>query len=156
MEDALPGDLRLNKFAQRVENPASNSGLQDATGQNIPGEYQDARWATNTAAIPYIRNEELILIYAEANMMTGNSAEAVNAINIIRNAAAVGDYTGGTSMDELTDEILFQRRYSLWAEAGHRWVDLRRTGRLNADFVDLRDGGNLFTQVARRVTESNN
>ncbi|MEM6633043.1 MAG: RagB/SusD family nutrient uptake outer membrane protein [Bacteroidota bacterium] len=154
--DALPGDTRLNKFAQRVENPASNSDLRDANGQNIPGEYQDARWATNTASIPYIRNEELILIYAEANMLTGNSGEAVSAINIVRNAAGVGDYTGGTSMDELTDEILFQRRYSLWAEAGHRWVDLRRTNRLNDTFVDLRDGGNLFTQVARRVTESNN
>lgn len=156
VEDALPGDTRLNKFAQRVNNPVTNPGLLDANGQSILGEYQDARWPTNTAAIPYIRNEELVLIYAEANAMTGNAAEAVSAINIVRNAAGVGDYTGGTSMDELVDEILFQRRYSLWAEGGHRWVDLRRTGRLNANFVDLRDGGSLFTQVARRVNESNN
>ena len=156
IEDAIPGDTRLNKFAQRINNPASNPGLLDASGQGILGEYQDGRWATNTAPISYIRNEELILIYAEANAMTGNSAEAVSAINIIRNAAGIGDYTGGTSMEELVDEILFQRRYSLWAEAGHRWVDLRRTGRLNADNVDLRDRGSLFTQVARRVNESNN
>ena len=155
IEDALPGDTRLNKFAQRVNNPASNSDLRDASGQAIPGEYQDARWASNTSSIPYIRNEELLLIYAEANAMTGNSGEAVNAINIVRSAAGVEDYTGGTSETELIDEILFQRRYSLWAEAGHRWVDLRRTGRLNETFVDLRDQGRLFTQVARRVNESN-
>ncbi len=155
IEDALPGDTRLNKFAQRVNNPASNSDLRDASGQAIPGEYQDARWASNTSSIPYIRNEELVLIYAEANAMTGNSGEAVNAINIVRSAAGVEDYTGGTSETELIDEILFQRRYSLWAEAGHRWVDLRRTGRLNETFVDLRDQGRLFTQVARRVNESN-
>ena len=155
VEDALAGDTRLNKFAKREQNPASNTGLVDESGQQIPGEYQDARWLTNTAPIPYIRNEELILIYAEANLMNGNTDEAVRAINIIRNAAKVGDYAGGTSQDELLEEILFQRRYSLWAEGGHRWIDLKRTGKLDAAHVDLRDKGVLFTQVARRTSESN-
>ena len=147
IEDALPGDGRLAKFAKRASNPASNSGLI--------GEYQDARWASNTAPISYIRNEELILIYAEANALNGNTDEAVKAINIIRNAWGVGDYDGGTAQDDLIEEILFQRRYSLWAEGGHRWVDLRRTGKLDADHVDLRDGGVLFTQVAPRTSEVN-
>jgi len=149
IEDAEAGDTRLSKFAQRIENPAESADV------DFTGNYQDGRWASNTASIPYIRNEELILIYAEANMMTGNMDEAVNAINIIRNAHGLNDYSGGNSGDEIIDEILHQRRYSLWAEAGHRWVDLRRTGRLNADYVDLRDGGSLFTQVARRTSELN-
>lgn len=155
IEDAAPGDARLAKFAQRVNNPASNPGLQDAAGQNIPGEYQDARWASNTSPISYIRNEELVLIQAEALAMTSNTQGAVDAINVVRNAAGIGDYTGGTTQDELIEEILEQRRYSLWAEAGHRWVDLRRTGRLDAAHVDLRDGGVLFDQVARPVNEGN-
>ena len=79
IEDALPGDGRLSKFAQRVDNPANSASL------TFPGEYQDARWSSNEAPIPYIRNEELILIYAEANLMNGNAAEAVRAVNIIRN-----------------------------------------------------------------------
>jgi len=149
LEDAEAGDTRLSKFAQRIENPAESADV------NFIGNYQDGRWESNIAPIPYIRNEELILIYAEANMMTGNMDEAVNAIDIIRNAHGLDDYSGGNSSDELIEEILHQRRYSLWAEAGHRWVDLRRTGRLNADYVDLRDGGSLFTQVARRTSESN-
>jgi len=149
LEDAEAGDTRLSKFAQRIENPAESADV------DFIGNYQDGRWESNIASIPYIRNEELILIYAEANMMTGNMDEAVNAINIIRNAHGLNDYSGGNSDDEIIDEILHQRRYSLWAEAGHRWVDLRRTGRLNADYVDLRDGGSLFTQVARRTSESN-
>lgn len=155
IEDAIPGDNRLSKFAQRVNNPASNPGLQDAAGQNIPGEYQDARWPTNTASIPYIRNEELILINAEAFAMTNGTQNAIDAINVVRNAAGIGDYTGGTTQDELIEEILFQRRYSLWAEAGHRWVDLRRTGKLDAAHVDLRDGGVIFQQVDRPVNENN-
>ena len=149
IEDAIPGDARLAKFAQRVENPVTNA----TTG--LTAEYQDARWANNTSPIPYIRNEELILIYAEANARTNDPDEAVRAINIIRNVHGIGDYSGATDLDALIDEILFQRRYSLWAEGGHRWVDLRRTNRLTADYVDLRDGGNLFTQVARRTSESN-
>lgn len=147
IEDAAPGDGRLAKFAKRENNPVTNSGLL--------GEYQDARWASNTSSIPYIRNEELILIYAEANARTSNTANAISAINTIRNIWGIGNYTGGSSTDELIDEILNQRRYSLWAEAGHRWVDLRRTGRLNSNYVDLRDGGALFTKVARRSSESN-
>lgn len=155
IEDALEGDARLNKFAERVNNPVQNSGIQDENGNQIPGRYQDARWATNTSPIPFIRNEELILIYAEANARTGNTAEAVNAINIVRNTWGVGDYAGDQDEESLIEEILFQRRYSLWAEAGHRWIDLRRTNRLNENYIDLRDTGNIFTQVARRTSETN-
>jgi hypothetical protein len=53
------------------------------------------------------------------------------------------------------EEILFQRRYSLWAEAGHRWIDLRRTGRLDETHVDLRDGGSIIVQVDRPTSETN-
>ncbi len=155
VEDALPGDARVdNKFFLR-DNPVTNANIQDSNGDNIPGEYQDARWATNTDPIPFIRNEELILIYAEASLMTGNTGDAIDAINVVRNTWGLADYSGGTSTDELMEEILFQRRYSLWAEGGHRWIDLRRTGRLNETYVDLRDGGNLFTQVSRRTSEIN-
>ena len=155
IEDALPNDQRVqNKFFLRDE-PVVNSNIADANGDAIPGEYQDKRWGSNTTPIPFIRNEELILIYAEASLMTSNPTNAVDAINIVRNTWGVGDYTGGTSEDELIDEILFQRRYSLWAEGGHRWVDLRRTGRLNESYVDLRDTGNILSEVSRRTSETN-
>lgn len=155
VEDAIPGDRRLEKVIERINNPVTNPGLKDANGDLLEGRYQDNRWATNTSPIPWIRNEELILIYAEALLMTGDTPGAVNTINIVRNTWGIGNYTGGTSQDELIEEILFQRRYSLWAEAGHRWIDLRRTGRLDAAHVDLRDGGTLFQQVARRTSEIN-
>lgn len=150
LEDALPGDLRVaTKFAERVNNPVSDQGLVDqATGQPIIGRYQDGRWASNTSSVPMMRNEELILIYAEAQARQGG--DALSAINTIRNTWGVGNYTGATDTNSLIDEILFQRRYSLWLE-GHRWVDARRLGRLNE--IDNREGGVIFTQVARRVSE---
>ena len=155
IEDSLPGDQRVrNKFFERAE-PVTSSGLRDNQDGQIPGIYQDKRWETNTTPIPFIRNEELILLYAEAQARSGGTTEAVEAINTVRNTWEVEDYSGGTSLDELIDEILLQRRYSLWAEGGHRWIDLRRTGRLNEDYIDLRDGGTIFTQVSRRTTETN-
>lgn len=148
VEDLLPGDERASKFFQRTT-PATNSG------NPFPGAYQDGRWETNTDPIPFIRNEELILISAEANAMNGSTTPAVNAINVIRNAWGLGNYAGATDQNSLIEEILFQRRYSLWAEGGHRWIDLRRTGKLDAAHVDLRDGGTIFTQVERRNSEIN-
>lgn len=155
ISDALPGDQRVTtKFAKRSILVQNNS-LKDAAGNLLLGEYQDKRWASNTASFTFIRNEELILIYAEAQARVNNATEAVKAINIIRNIWGVGNYTGATTLDALIDEILFQRRYSLWAEGGHRWIDLRRTGKLNATYVDLRDRGNIYTQVARPLAEIN-
>jgi starch-binding outer membrane protein, SusD/RagB family len=155
IEDATPGDLRLGKVARRVNNRVISSDIRDRSQNPIPGEYQDARWRTNTTAVPFIRNEELILIYAEAQARANNTAEATRGINIVRNAWGLPNYAGATTLDALIDEVLVQRRYSLWAEGGHRWIDLRRTGRLNATNVDLRDGGTIFTQVSKRQSEIN-
>lgn len=156
IEDALPGDKRVEaKFAKRILNPVQNPGLRDAAGNALIGEYQDARWATNITPIPFIRNEELILIYAEAHAQQNNAPEAVKAINAIRLKWGLSDYTGATDTNALIEEILFQRRYSLWAEGGHRWIDLRRTGRLNDTYIDLRDRGIIYTQIARPAAETN-
>lgn len=156
LEDALPGDERVeNKFYKRT-NVASHANIKDANGP-IPGEYQDFRWESNTDPIPFIRNEELILIYAEANALKASPdlTEAENAINIIRDTWGLDDYDGNLTAADLLEEIIFQRRYSLWAEGGHRWIDLRRTDKLNSSYIDLRDGGNIFTQLERRSSETN-
>jgi hypothetical protein len=73
--------------------------------------------------------------------MVSNPAEAEAAINILRNAAGLGDVAPG-SVD--VDRILYERRYSLFAE-GHRWIDLRRFGRLDELVID-RPGDNAVTQ----------
>jgi hypothetical protein len=144
-------DLRAkNKFYLRAD-PAINATI----GSEFPGDYQDLRWPTNTDPIPFIRNEELILLYAEAQWMSGNQDEAIRALNNVRNTWNVGDtpITTTSTDDAFTEELLDQRRYSLWAEAGHRWVDLRRLDKLDAAHIDLREGGSIFTQVDRRISE---
>jgi hypothetical protein len=140
VEDAEAGDTRLNKVMQ-VERV-----MQD----ELSGEYLVAVYGSNTAPVSIIRNEELILLAAEANIGSNNSA-AIEAINIIRAAAGLSAYGGETTDAALTTEVLNQRRYSLFGE-GHRWLDMRRYNRLGELPLD-RAGDEVFTQFPRPILE---
>lgn len=144
--DAEPGDMRVAEKSFQLPGGTMFDGLS--------AEYQIAVYDSNTDPVYLIRNEELILIYAEANIGTNNS-ETVNAINVVRNAAGLGDYSGSqTDADALLDEVLRQRRYSLLAE-GHRWIDLRRLNRLNASNISLdRPGDNVIDAFPTPFTEN--
>jgi len=149
LDDATPGDLRVaQKFLQRTTPVTITT---DATP--LVGTHQDARWASNTTPLPYIKNEELILLKAEAHANLNQTAQAVEAINIIRNAAGIGVYSGSTAQAALIDEILYQRRYSLWAEPwGHRWIDARRYNKLN-EIPTSYDRGTIFAQFPHPQAE---
>ena len=151
LDDALPGDKRVErKFFQRTTPVVITT---DATP--LVGTHQDARWASNTASLPFIRNEELILLKAEAHAHLNQSSNAIEAINIIRSSAGLDDYSGDTSTPALINEILFQRRYSLWAEPwGHRWIDARRYDRLN-EIPTSYDLGTIFKQFPHPQAETN-
>ena len=143
IDDLTPGDARASKVVERPSGPLSLDGLTGTHDVYVFKSLNDF--------VPFIRNEELILIYAEANIGTDN-AEAVRAINIIRNAHGIGDYTGGTSDAELLEEVMYQRRYSLFGE-GHRWVDMRRWGLLNEQPID-RPEDDVWVQFPRPVSEN--
>jgi len=144
VNDAEAGDGRIDDKLDLRTAPAEVAELP-----LISADYQDGRY-DQTDPIPFIRNEELILIYAEANIQLGtpvNLTNAVTAINTIRNIWGLPAYSGAVTQPALIDEMLNQRRYSLWGE-GHRWVDMRRYGRLAQIDTSL-DGGRVVTQVAR-------
>ncbi|CAH1001618.1 hypothetical protein LEM8419_02523 [Neolewinella maritima] len=142
--NATEGDNRLDKFRQR-EQTAGQDGLN--------GQFETALYESATSPIDIIRNEELVLIYAEANINLGNLEEGVAALNVVRNAAGLDDYSGAMTQEALIDELLYQRCYSLWGE-GHRMFDLRRYGRLNADFLPIdRSGDDVFTQFPIPLSE---
>ncbi|HSJ67986.1 MAG TPA: RagB/SusD family nutrient uptake outer membrane protein [Anditalea sp.] len=151
LTDATPGDRRVaNKFFQRTTPVTITT---DATP--LVGTHQDGRWTSNTDPIPFIRNEELILLKAEAHANLNQFSQAVEAINIIRNAAGIGNYAGESTQAALITEILYQRRYSLWAEPwGHRWIDTRRYDRMD-DIPTSYDLGTIFRQFPHPQAEVN-
>jgi hypothetical protein len=140
--DIEAADDRINKATLRIS-PASLSGLSSNRDVWV--------YTSSTAPVPVIRNEELILIYAEANIQSGNFAEGVKAINVIRNGHGLPDYSGVVDHDNLITEMLHQRRYSLFFE-GHRWIDLRRYNLLNTLPID-RPADDVWTEFPLPVTE---
>ena len=117
----------------------------------LSGDHQVTVYSSNTAPASMQRNEELVLIAAEANIGSDNGA-AVDYINAVRQANGLAAYSGGMSDAELEDELLYQRRYSLFGE-GHRWIDLRRYNRLDEIPLD-RAGDTVHTQFPRPASEN--
>lgn len=76
------------------------------------------------------RTAELYLIRAEARARQGELANATGDVNRIRNTAGLGNTSAGT-MEQLLLAIEQERRVELFTE-GHRFFDLKRTGRLDA------------------------
>lgn len=99
----------------------------------ISQRYEARAFATNTTPLDIMRNEELVLISAEAKAL-GTPSDlqgALQDVNIVRTGSGrvSARRTAFSSANDAMDEILRQRRYSLFFE-GHALVDLRRTGRL--------------------------
>ncbi|NNM22227.1 MAG: RagB/SusD family nutrient uptake outer membrane protein [Flavobacteriaceae bacterium] len=138
--EAEAGDTRVDEKASLF---TIDGVPTTVTFDGLSADYQIAIYDSNVDPVYMIRNEELVLMYAEAQV-ENNTGEAVAAINRVRNNAGLGDYSGATDSTSLIEEILRQRRYSLLGE-GHRWIDLRRLGRLNATYVPLdRSGDNII------------
>jgi starch-binding outer membrane protein, SusD/RagB family len=140
--DIAPGDDRINKATLRTS-PASLDGLSSDRDVWV--------YTSSTAPIPIIRNEELILIYAEANIQNNDLSDAVTALNVIRNGHGLASYSGTVSQDSLISEMLTQRRYSLFYE-GHRWIDVRRYNLLNTLPID-RPGDHVWSEFPLPLTE---
>lgn len=119
--------------AQANDQRVANKVFQRAafTKSGITVNYETRLYASSTAPIDIIRNEELALIYAEANIGTNNT-EALAGINAVRTAAGLAPLAGTVTVQD----VLVERRYSLWGE-GHRMVDLRRTNNLNDTYITL-------------------
>ncbi|PHX96282.1 MAG: RagB/SusD family nutrient uptake outer membrane protein [Gemmatimonadetes bacterium] len=99
--------------------------------QSVSSNVKITLYASNVASVPMIKNEELILLRAEANYRLGNRVAAIQDLNFIRvNSGGLAPLPADHSGDLVT-ELLYNRRYSLFDEYGHRWVDMRRYGRLN-------------------------
>jgi hypothetical protein len=122
--------------------------------QGVSSNVRITAYASNVAPVPWIKNEELILLRAEANNALGNRAAAIQDLNFIRvNSGGLtplpADFAGN-----LVDEILYNRRYSLFYEYGHRWVDSRRYGRL-AGLPKTLPSHRVFSLVPIPVDECN-
>ncbi len=77
-----------------------------------------------------LRLGEQYLIRAEARAQMGNLTAALEDINVIRLRAGLGPFV--SSDPTLINDVIFhERQVELFTEWGHRWLDLKRTGKID-------------------------
>ncbi len=122
-----------------LDKTVSVATVTDQAGLGLSSDLAFNLYNSATTPIPIVRNEELILLRAEANLQLGNLDLARQDLNLLRTqegglpAIGLAAWTALTATQRV-DELLYNRRYSLLFE-GHRWIDVRRYGRLDADLL---------------------
>ncbi len=141
--DAEAGDQR---FSRKVFKRSETTKFDDLTT-----DLAITVTSSDVDRLPIVRNEELLLIRAEAHIGLGNLADAQADINVVRQAAGLGPVTL-TDTDQAINQLLHERRYSLFIE-GHRWVDMRRFGKLNELPIDRPDRDKILDKMPIPETE---
>lgn len=123
-------DARMTRKVAVLNPPKAAPG----TNNGIPATAYFVMYPTNISPVPIIRNEELLLLRAEANLAAGNQSAALTDINTVRTTSGGLAALASLGADPV-GALLYERRYSLLWE-GHRWNDMRRYGRLSQLPID--------------------
>lgn len=130
------GDRRGSKII-----PIPSASLQGLT-------YKSNFNVNQTQKIAYLKNEELLLLRAQAKVGLGDLNGALADVNFVR--AASGGLAPLPPFANATDaisKILTEKRYSLLFESAHRLVDLRAYGLLNATYFKKERPGDIFLKT---------
>ena len=136
-----PGGAPDKRLTSKTALAPAPRTLNELTGSYKPVLYNDpATLAPDPGAdIPWITNEELLLLRAEIRWNTGNKAGALSDIDLVRvNAGGLAPTTLTTASPDaaFVTELLYNRLYSLMWTQGTRWIDARRYNRLGTLPID--------------------
>ncbi|MBN9383744.1 MAG: RagB/SusD family nutrient uptake outer membrane protein [Chitinophagaceae bacterium] len=128
-----PGDLRRSAWVDSTNNTpygGASAGLTFYPFKYKIGSYNAINGAPSTEYYMALRLAEIYLIRAEAeaNGAAGGSAAAIGDLKLIRNRAGLGDLPSSLTPAEVVAAVAHERQVELFAEWGHRWLDLNRTG----------------------------
>jgi starch-binding outer membrane protein, SusD/RagB family len=140
--DIEPNDDRAGKAALRTT---------AAAGADLTSNYDFWLYRSETDPVAIIRNEELVLLYAESKIQLNALTDARDALNQVRAWHGLPAYSEAMTKEALLNQMLKQRRYSLFGE-GHRWIDMRRYGRL-AQLPKDRANDDVWEQLPLPLSE---
>ncbi len=123
------GDTRASKIVTRT----LLSGFGVATTITFTGAVPNL--ANQSAPIGILRDEELVLLRAQAYIESNNFAAATADLNSVRTSYGLAPYDVFTTKEAARSAALYEKRYSLLFEGPQRLVDLRAYGRLNATYL---------------------
>jgi hypothetical protein len=138
------GDLRASKIVPG-QGPYSGSGVTTTFDMS----YAVTSDPTNlTRAYPILKNAEIILLRAQAEIESGQFAAATADINFVRtNEGGLPALPTLTSVAAGRAAVLYEKRYTMLFESAHRLVDLRAYGEMNANFLTKETAADIFQSV---------
>ncbi|MFD2938454.1 RagB/SusD family nutrient uptake outer membrane protein [Flavobacterium notoginsengisoli] len=116
--------------ARKINWTRNVTSTQGSLAGVAPTKYKNRFTDSPIERSTVLRLAELYLIRAEARVKSNNITGAQQDINTIRNRALL-DNTTLTDSNQLLELIALERQRELFAENGHRWLDLKRTGKIN-------------------------
>lgn len=125
VDSVQAGDARRSKIVDRTT--LSGNGL--STTITFSGAVPTA--ATEALPIAVLRDEELVLLRAQAYIEAGQLAAAAADINSVRTSYGLAPYPLFLDKASAINAVLYEKRFSLLFEGPQRLVDLRGYGRLN-------------------------
>lgn len=154
---SIGGQLRNSSISQWLLNAFSS---EDLRGRSWIGEYIDETVEPNqsfyypnkykinkttteiTEQSTVLRLAEQYLIRAEARIQTGDFEGGREDLNVIRKRAGLSPIVLDAK-EELLNAVLDERQIELFAEWGHRWIDIRRMGyaeEVMSDVIPVKGG----------------
>jgi hypothetical protein len=96
------------------------------------GQYSANATPTEYYMVLRLAEQYLIRAEAEAEGAGGGLAAAIADLNIIRARAGLPNLASTLNQNQVLAAIAQERRIELFSEWGHRWLDLKRTGQVDA------------------------
>ena len=127
LDSVRPGDTRASKIVNR-STAATIQGitLTKTLLRSVPSA------ANQSAPIPVLRDEELVLLRAQAEFEAGQFANGYLDLNSVHTFYGNAAYVPSVLIEQARSDLLYDKRYSLLGEGVQRLVDLRAYSRLNA------------------------
>ncbi len=94
-----------------------------------------------------LRLGEQYLIRSEARVNQNKLEDAIDDLNIIRTRANLASLPSSLNQTEVISAVEKERRIELMAEWGHRWFDLKRTGKADNELAPLKTGWQTTDKV---------
>ena len=128
LDSVKAGDTRASKIVTRSTVTIQGITLTKTLARSVPSA------ANQAAPLPVLKDEELVLLRAQAEFEAGQFVQGYADLNSVHTAYGLAAYTPSVSIDQARSDLLYDKRYSLLGEGVQRLVDLRAYSRINATY----------------------
>jgi hypothetical protein len=126
LDSLRAGDTRASKIVTRSTVTIQGITLTKTLARAVPNA------ANQAAPLAVLRDEELVLLRAQAEFEAGQFVQGYADLNSVHANYGLVAYVPGVDINQARNDLLYDKRYSLLGEGVQRLVDLRAYSRINA------------------------